>query len=195
MDTFTLLKFTHFVGFMLIFAGTLAIFISEWHTFTTQDVGTFAEAARYTLVFRNTMIAPGSIVIIITGIWLVLHLDLGFFETPWLVGMWGLFLFEFIEANLIARPHNRRTLRCAREALESGTLTPEVRAAAHDALGIFMHFFDVPITLVMLYCGVARPETWTEILIAVAIAVLVAALMSLTIPGLHQRTAAGTQTP
>ncbi len=187
MDTLTLLKFTHFVGFMFIFSGTLAIFISEWHTFTTRDVGTFAEAARYTLVFRNTMIAPGSILIIITGIALVLHMDMGFFESPWLIGMWGLFAFEFIEANLIARPHNRRTLRCAREALAVGTITPEVRAEAHDRLGNFMHFFDVPITLVMLYCGVARPESWNAIFIAVGIAILAAALMSLTIPQLYQR--------
>ncbi len=191
MDTYTLLKFTHIIGFVLIFGGILGIFISEWHTFATNDVQTFAQAARYTLIFRNSFIAPGSIIIILPGIWFVFHLDIGFFEEPWLIGMWGLFAMEFIEANLVARRSNNRTVKWAGKAVEEGAITAEIRGQAHGWLGTFTHFFDFPITLVMVYCGVARPG-WSEIIIGIVLAVLVATTLALTIPRLHLRNAAGT---
>lgn len=187
MDTYTLLKFTHVIGFLLIFGGVFAIFLSEWQSHTTHDVRVFAEAARYNLIFRNCLIAPGSVVVTITGIFLVLELDIGFFDEPWLVGMWGLFAFEFIEANLVARRHNRQTLRCALQALETGALTPELRREAHGRVGIFTHFLDIPITAVMVWCGVARPEGWSGIAIGVAIAIAVALALSATVPQLYRR--------
>jgi uncharacterized membrane protein len=190
MDTYTLLKFIHIMGFVLIFSGVFAIFLSEWQSHTTHDIRVFAEAARYNLIFRNCLIAPGSIIITITGIFLVLELDIGFFDEPWLVGMWGLFAFEFIEANVVARRHNRQTLKCARRALEAGALTPELRREAHGALGIFTHFLDIPITVVMVWCGVARPDGWTGIAIGVAIAVALAVALSMTVPHLYRRTPA-----
>ncbi len=190
MDTYTLLKFTHVIGFLLISGGVFAIFLSEWQSHTTHDVRIFAEAARYNLIFRNSLIAPGSVVVTITGIFLVLELDIRFFDAPWLVGMWGLFAFEFIEANAVARRHNRQTLRCARQALETGALTPELRREAHGPVGIFTHFLDIPMTAMMVWCGVARPEGWTGIAIGVAIAIAVAIALSATVPQLHRRTAA-----
>ncbi len=189
MDTFTLLKFFHAIGFLLIFGGIFAIFLSEWQSHTTHDVRVFAEAARYNLIFRNCLIAPGSIVVTITGIFLVLELDMGFFEEPWLVGMWGLFACEFFEANLVARRHNRQTLKSARQALETGALTPEVRREAHGSVGIFTHFLDIPMTAVMVWCGVARPDSWIEIVIGAAIAIVVAMALSLTVPNFHRWTA------
>ena len=190
MDTYTLLKFIHIMGFVLIFSGVFAIFFSEWQSHTTHDVRVFAEAARYNLIFRNCLIAPGSIIITITGIFLVLELDMGFFDEPWLVGMWGLFAFEFIEANVVARRHNRQTLKCARRALDAGALTPELRREAHGPVGIFTHFLDIPITVVMVWCGVTRPDGWTEIAIGVAIAVALAVALSMTVPHLYRRTPA-----
>ena len=190
MDTFTLLKFTHIIGFVLIFGGILGIFISEWQTHATHDVQSFVHAARYTLIFRNSFIAPGSIIVIISGIWLVLHLDMGFFEEPWLIAMWGLFAMEFVEANLVARRSNRLTLQWANEALKVGEITPEIRRQAHRPLGTFTHFFDFPISLVMIYCGVARPG-WSEIIIGVVLSVAISAALSLTVPRLHLRKAAG----
>ena len=190
METYTLLKFTHIIGFLLIFGGIFAIFLSEWQSHATHDVRVFAEAARYNLIFRNCLIAPGSIVVTITGIFLVMELDIGFFEEPWLVAMWGLFACEFVEANIVARRHNRRTLRCARRALEAGALTPEIRREAHGPLGVFTHFLDIPMTAVMVWCGVARPDGWTGIAIGVVIAIAVAMALSATVPRLHRWTTA-----
>lgn len=191
MDYFTTLKFLHFLSFILIFTGVLSIFISEWQTHSTNDPRVFAEAARLTLVFRNSFIAPGSVIVTLTGIPMVWHLDMGFFEEPWLVGMWGLFAMEFVEANLLARRQNNRTLKWARQAVEDGALSAEIRAQAHSKLGNFTHFFDLPVTTLMVYCGVARPDTWTEIGIWVVVSIVIAAGLAMTVPKRHARAAAG----
>lgn len=187
MDTYTLLKLTHIVGFIMLGAGVFAIFLSEWQTLTTHDVHVFSEAARFNVIFRNSLIAPGSVVLIVSGSFLIVHLDLGFFDEPWVVGMWALFLFEAFEGNLVARRHNRRTIEWARHALEAGALTAEIRRQAHPPLGVFAHFLDVPMLAVIVYCGTVRPESWTEIAIATGIAIAVAAALSATIPRLHLR--------
>ncbi len=187
MDTYTLLKLTHIVGFIMLGSGVFAIFLSEWQTLTTHDVHVFAEAARFNVIFRNCLIAPGSVVLIVSGPLLILELDLGFFEEPWVFGMWALFLMEAVEGNLVARRHNRRTIIWARHALETGALTPEIRRQAHPHVGVFAHVLDLPILAVIVYCGAGRPESWTEVAIAFVIAIAVAAALSATIPRLHLR--------
>ena len=57
----------------------------------------FAEAARYTAIFYDSLAITGALLVAVSGFLLVLELGLGFFDEPWLVGMWGLFLFEFVE--------------------------------------------------------------------------------------------------
>ena len=180
MDSYTLLKLTHIVGFIMLGSGVFAIFLSEWQTLTTHDVHVFAEAARFNVIFRNCLIAPGSVVLIVTGPLLI-------FEEPWVVGVWALFLMEAVEGNLVARRHNRRTIKWARHALETGALTPEIRRQAHPHVGVFAHFLDLPVLAVIVYCGATRPESWTEVAIAFATAIAVAAALSATIPRLHLR--------
>ncbi len=191
MDTYTLLKFAHIIGFIVLGAGLLSMFISEWRAHATHDVNVFAEAARYTLIFRNSLIMPGAITITVSGIYLILYLDLGFFSEPWVVGMWGLFVLEAIEGNTFARMNNRRSLRRARQAVDDGALTPQVRREAHRVPGVFAHFLDLPMFLVMVYCGTVRPESWTEIAIGVVIALLVAGVLAATVPGLYRRSGRG----
>jgi hypothetical protein len=44
-------------------------------------------------------------------------------------------------------------------------------------------------TAVMVWCGVARPDGWIEILTGAAIAIVVAMALSLTVPNFHRWTA------
>ena len=190
MDTYTLLKFAHYLGFLTLVGGLIGVFVVEWRAHTTHDVDVFAEAARYTVIFYDGVVLPGAGVIAVSGVWLVLHLDIGFFSEPWLVGMWGLFVFEFVEGNSLTRIQFRRTLRHAPDARAAGTLTPEVRKQARTPLGIFAHFLDLPLIAVMIYCGVARPESWVVVGVAILIAIVAAIILSLVIPTLNRRGAA-----
>ncbi len=191
MDTYLLLRFGHFAGMILLGAGLLAVFLSELRAYRTEDPKLFAEAAWYTAIFYDAMAVPGALLLAASGTLLILQLGYGPFEVPWLTAMWMLFLFEFIEGNTVARMQFRRTLRRSREAVAAGAaLTPDLRDEARTPLGQIAHFLDVPLFLVIVWCGVMRPDSWLPIGIAVALAVSVAVVLTMTVPRLARRRAA-----
>jgi uncharacterized membrane protein len=188
MDYYSALRFAHIVGFILLGGGLLAVFISELRAYRTGDVRTFAEAAWYTAVFYDALALPGAAMIGTSGLLLVWELGLGFLDEPWLVGMWALFLFEFIEGNTVTRVQFRRTLRESRKALEHGLLTQELRGDARTTIGQLAHFLDVPLFLVIVYCGAVRPGAWSHLATAIVIAVVVALLLTVAVPRLARWT-------
>ena len=188
MDYYTLLKFGHIVGFILLGGGLLAVFISELQAYRTTDIKIFVEAARYTAIFYDSFAVPGALLVGVSGFFLILELGLGFFEEPWVVGMWGLFLFEFIEGNTVTRMQFHKTLRRSRDALEHGDpLTDDLREEARSFLNKVVHFLDIPLFTVIVYCGAVRSDSWIHVLIAIAIGVSVAAMLTIFVPRLGGR--------
>ncbi len=190
MDYYALLKFAHIVGFTVLGGGLFGVFVSEWRAHATNDARTFAEAARYTALFYDVLVLPGAFLIAVSGVTLVLNLELGFFEEPWLVAMWGLFAFEFVEGNTLTRVQFQRTLKRAPKALEAGELTNKIRRDARSPVGIVVHFLDLPFLAVMIYCGTFRPDNWRAVGVAILLAVAVALVLSVTVPRLHRRSGA-----
>ncbi len=185
MDYYILLKFGHIVGFILLGGGLLAVFISEFQAYRTADLKVFAEAARYTAIFYDSLAVPGALLVGLSGFFLILELGLGFFEAPWLVGMWGLFLFEFIEGNTVTRFQFRRTLSRSREALRRGDpLTDAVRDEARSRLSQIVHFLDIPLFTVIVYFGTVRPDSWAHALGTMLVGVSTAAVLTIVMPRL-----------
>ncbi len=162
MDAYVLFRLGHVVGAILLGGGLLAVFVSELRAYHTNDVHAFAEAAWYTAVFYDGLALPGALLLGASGLLLKLELGLGWFEQPWFTGMWGLFLFEVVEGNTVTRLQFRRTLQRSRAALPTGALTAEVRAEARSLLGQITHFLDVPLFLVIVWCGVMQPGSWSS---------------------------------
>ena len=187
MDPYLLLRFVHFVGLAFLGGGLLAVFVSELRAYRTADLKEFAEAARYTALFYDVLVVPGSLMLAISGLFLAFELDIGFLEEPWFVAMWGLFLLEFIEGNTITRVQFRRTLRKSLEALECGELSDEVRDEARSLLGQVAHFLDIPLLLVIVYCGALRPSDWGQVALAIGAALSLALLLMVTVPRLARR--------
>jgi len=187
VDTYALLRLGHVVGAILLGGGLLAVFVSELRAYRTDDVGVFAEAAWYTATFYDGLVVPGALLLGISGVLLTLELGLGWLDEPWLAGMWGLFLFEVVEGNTVTRVQFRRALRRSRAALPTGDLTPEVRAEARSLPGQVTHFLDLPLLLVIVWCGVVKPASWSEVMIAVVAAVVAAALLTAAVPRLARR--------
>ena len=188
MDTYTLLKFAHIMGFTFLGGGLLAVWVSEFQAYRTNDMKEFTDAAWYTAVFYDFLVVPGALTLAASGYFLMRQLGLGFFDAPWLIAMWGLFLFEFIEGNTITRIQFRRTLRHSRAAYNAGkTLTEDIREDARTLLNRVVHFLDVPMLTVIIFCGAVRPYSWAVILAAVAIALVVTALLVISIPRLARR--------
>jgi uncharacterized membrane protein len=184
VDYYLLLRLGHIVGFVVLGGGLLAVFVSELRAYRTADVHQFAEAAWYTATFYDALVLPGAVMVAMSGLLLVFELGLGFVSEPWLVGMWGLFLFEFVEGNTITRRQFQRTLRRSRAALETGQLSVPDRAEARTTLGRVTHFLDLPLFLVIVYFGAMRPDTWAHVLAAIAVALVATVVLSAALPKL-----------
>lgn len=184
MDSYSLLRLVHIVGFITLGGGLLAVFVSEMRAYRTTDVHRFAEAAWYTATFYDALVLPGAVLVGLSGLLLIVKLGLGFFSEPWLVGMWGLFLFEFVEGNTITRVQFQRTLRRSRELLATGRLTAEDREEARTLLGRVTHFLDMPLFLVIVYFGTVRPESWAHVLAAITAALVTAMILTAGMPRL-----------
>jgi len=181
MELYPLLRLLHFAGFISLGGGLLAVFASEWRAYRTDGAMAFAEAARYTAAFYQTMVLPGAILIGVSGPLLMRHLGLGIFDAPWLVGMWGLFVFEFLEGNTVTRIQFRRTLRLSQALVRSTSLAEEER------LGQIAHFLDIPLFSAIIYCGVMRPSHWGPVGTAIGIGLIMAGLLTVLVPRMARR--------
>ncbi|MCF6199962.1 MAG: DUF2269 domain-containing protein [Hyphomicrobiaceae bacterium] len=185
MELYPFLKLAHIIGFILLGGGLLAVWVSEFQAYRTNEIGVFAESSRYTAIFYDFLVIPGAITVALSGFFLVRNLGLGFFEEPWLMTMWGLFLFEFIEGNTITRFQFQKTLRRSKKALEEGkSLTVDVREEARSLVNRIVHFLDLPMIVVIVYCGTVRPDSWPPILLVISMALIVTALLVYFIPRL-----------
>lgn len=189
-DLYLLLRFFHFTGFIFLGGGLLAVFVSEWRGYSATRPVVLAEAAFYTSILYDFMAVPGALMMLITGPLLIWKLGYTYFDTPWLTGMWGLFLFEFIEGNTLTRVQFRRTLRVSRSLPEDRPLTEEMRRDARSFIGRLAHFLDLPLFSVIIYCGVARPDSWLEVGRAIGIAIVAALALMVFVPHLAERTGA-----
>lgn len=182
MDLYLLLRFFHFIGFIFLGGGLLAVFVSEWRGYSATRPVVFAEAAFYTAILYDFLVVPGALMMLTTGPLLIWKLGLSYFGTPWLTGMWGLFLFEFIEGNTLTRVQFRRTLRVSRSLAEDEPLTEEIRRHARTFIGRLAHFLDIPLFSVIVYCGVARPDSWLEVGSAIGIAIAAGLVLMYAVP-------------
>jgi len=195
MDLYQLLRFFHVIGFIFLGGGLLAVFVSEWRGYGATRPVVFAEAAYYTAIFYDVMVLPGAFLMLTTGPLLIWKLGLSYFEAPWLTGMWGLFLFEFIEGNTVTRVQFRRTLKISRSLPEDKPLTDEIRGRARTFIGRLAHFLDVPLFTVIVYFGMARPDSWLNVGSAMGIAIAAALLLMFVAPRLAERIGGATPKP
>ncbi len=187
MDQYTLLRFAHLVGLMLISAGLIGVFMTDMRSRQACDVKLFAQAVTFIAVFYDGLVVPGALLLLVSGTWLIVSYYAGwqFLNVPWLVGMVVLFAFEFIEGNTITRLYFMRLRRLARIAVAEGRVTPELTRARAEQLASFTHFLDIPLLLVIVSLGALRPSSWTHFIIGVAIAVVAASLLNYFVPRLY----------
>ncbi len=187
MDLYQLLRYLHYIGFIFLGGGLLAVWVSEWRGYSATRTVLFAEAAYYTATLYDFLVVPGALLMATTGPLLMWKLGLGYFDTPWLTGMWVLFLFEFIEGNTLTRVQFRRTLRVSRSLPEDRPLTEEIKRHARTWIGRFTHFLDIPMVAVIVYFGVVRPDRWLTVGIAIGIAIAAALVLMIAVPRMAER--------
>ena len=180
--TYRILLACHTVGFVLLGAGLIGVWIAELRSRQTRDLMALAEACRFVSVLYRVGAFYGSLLAMGSGVGLVLELGIGLLAAPWLVGMWGFALFEFAEGNSITRIHTARMRRLSQEALEAGRITPELRREMDNRLATFTHFLDLPLYFSIVVLGVFRPLTWTLFAAELAASFAIALALALWLP-------------
>ena len=139
---YELLKFAHILGAVLIGAGLIGVWMADLRSRQLTESKPFVEAVRNIAVFYDGLVLPGALLLGASGLWMIVayYDGWGFLKMPWLVGMVGWFLFEFIEGNTVTRIFFMRLRRLTREALEVGHFTPELQHARGELVPSFTHF-------------------------------------------------------
>ena len=136
MDEFSLLRFAHMLGLTLMGAGLIGVFTCDMRSRQTKDLKLFSQLVTLIAVFYDGVVVPGALLLLASGTWLIVQYYDGwaFLEIPWIVGMVGLFLFEFIEGNTITRLFFMRLRRLTRDAMEKGDWTDELTCSNSDLI-------------------------------------------------------------
>ncbi len=185
--TYALLKFAHVLGAILMGAGLIGVWLSDMRSRQVRELGQFAEAVRNIAVFYDGLVFPGALLLLASGIWFIVEFFGGwsFVKIPWLAGMVGLFLFEFVEGNTVTRLYFMRLRRLTDESLRAGRFTPELENARAESAPTFTHFLDLPMLLIIVALGAIKPETWTLFLVGCLLALSIAAALTVYVPKLH----------
>jgi uncharacterized membrane protein len=185
--TYTLLKFIHILGAILIGGGLIGVWLSDLRSRQLRELPQFAEAARNIAVFYDGVVVPGAVLLLISGTWLIIEFYGGwnFIHTPWLAGMAALFAFEFVEGNTITRIYFLRLRRLTQQVLQQGHFTPELQQARAENLPSFTHFLDLPILFVIVALGAIKPDSWNLFIVGSLLAIGLATVLTVYIPKLY----------
>jgi len=185
--TYTLLKFAHVLGAILIGGGLISVWLSDLRSRQLRELPQFSEAVRNIAVFYDGVVVPGALLLLASGIWLIVKFFGGwdFIKMPWLAGMVFLFAFEFIEGNTVTRLYFLRLRRLTKEALKTGGFTPELKQARAENVPTFTHFLDLPMLFVIVALGAIRPGTWTLFIVGSVVAILIATFLTIYVPKLY----------
>lgn len=185
--TYSLLKFAHVLGAILIGGGLISVWLSDLRSRQLRELPQFSEAVRNIAVFYDGVVVPGAVLLLASGAWLIVE-QFGvwnFINIPWLAGMVFLFVFEFIEGNTITRLYFMRFRRLTKDALEAGGFTSELQRARAESIPTFTHFLDLPMLFLIIALGVIKPDTWALFFVGTVAAMLMAALLTIYIPKLY----------
>ena len=78
-----------------------------------------------------------------------------------------------------------RLRRLTKQALLSGTFTPEREQAHGETVPTFTHFLDLPMFFLIVALGALKPETWALFAVGSVIALAIATVLTLYVPRLY----------
>lgn len=185
--TYTLLKFAHILGAILIGGGLISVWFSDLRSRQLRELPQFSEAIRNITVFYDGVVVPGAVLLLVSGTWLIVEQFGGweFISIPWLAGMVVLFTFEFIEGNTVTRVYFMQLRRLTKEAIKVGDFTRELEMARAENIPTFTHFLDIPLLFLIIALGVIKPDSWTLFIVGATVAILIAAILTIFIPKLY----------
>lgn len=154
---YRVLLFVHLLGFVLLGGALVTATIQHLRASKSKDPAFLHETYRTLAIALSWVAPPGALLLALSGIGLVWVLGVGFLSRGWLIGMWGLFLPEFLEGLFHAAPHARRLVRLAEEARQQGALTPALLDAMRNPWARALAAIDLPVFLIITALAVFKP--------------------------------------
>ncbi len=184
---YLLLKYCHIIGAVLMGSGLIGVWLADLRSRQHRDLIRFSEAVRYIAVFYDGVVVPGALILLASGTWFTVQYYGGwnFIQIPWLAGMIGLFLFEFIEGNTITRVYFMKLRRITQNALDEGKITAELESERAKLTPTFTHYLDIPMLFLIIALGVIKPDTWSVFFYGAGIAIAIATLFTIVIPRMY----------
>ena len=184
---YLILKYLHLLGAVLMGGGLIGVWLADLRSRQHRDLVRFSEAVRYINVFYDGVVVPGALILLFSGTWFTYKYFGGwdFLQTPWLAGMIGLFLFEFIEGNTVTRLYFVKLRKTTQKALDEGKITTELEDERSKFLPSFTHYLDIPMVFLIVFLGVMKPTTWDAFFYGSTIAIALALSFTLFIPKLY----------
>jgi uncharacterized membrane protein len=155
MHTHDAALFLHLLGVLTLFSGVAIAAVGHRAARRSSDAGEIAAVLR--LARAGVLLAaPGLIVVVGAGAWLV-HLDGLGWDEPWLTKALGLLVLALVLGALGGRRlrHARELAERLRDAGEE--VTPELRALLGDRLSAAANLASTVAMLGVLWLMVAKP--------------------------------------
>jgi hypothetical protein len=180
----------HVLGAVLMGAGLIGVWISDFRSKQNSEIVRFSESIRYISVFYDGVVVPGALMLLFSGGWFTIKYYGGwnFLNEPWLAGMIFLFLFEFIEGNTITRIYFVRLRKMTNKSLLKGEISQELENERSKTLPSFTHYLDLPMFFLIVLLGVVQPNSWDIFIYGSIIAILFALFFTFFIPTKYKGT-------
>ena len=192
---YSLLKYFHIIGAVLMGAGLVGVWLADLRSRQHRELIRFSEAVRYIAVFYDGLVVPGALILLASGSWFTIKYygGLDFLNVPWLTGMILLFALEFIEGNTITRLYFMKLRRVTQRALVKGEITAELEQERAKLIPTFTHYLDLPMLFLIIALGVLKPNTWTVFIYGSVISIAAATLFTIIVPRMYPWRESGTE--
>jgi len=178
--THAALVVSHLAGALLLGAGIAGSLFAAERARRVRTLEQLDGALRVGALFERRVLAPGVVLLLVSGAWLVVAYYGGwrFVDVPWLAGMVLLFVIECARGATMKRAHMTRLARLVEDARVRGRFVPELDRVRNDAAAAFGRFLEATVFALLLALGVFRPQSWTMFWGGGVLAVFAAAVLT-----------------
>ena len=178
--THAALVVSHAAGALLLGAGIVGSLVAAERARRMRTLKQLDDALRVGALFEQRVLAPGVVLLLVSGSWLVVSYYGGwrFVDVPWLAGMVLLFAFESARGATLKRGHVIRLARLVEDARARGRFVPELDRVRNDPVAAFGRFLEATVFVLLVALGVFRPQSWTMFWGGTVLAVSVAAMLT-----------------
>ena len=158
MDERELLIFLHILGGFLIAGGAGAESVLGIVGARTPSTRVIAAISNAQVVVARFLIAPGALILVVFGTWLLAEYGLYDFEEGWISGGYAIWIISTVVGLLYLTPHAMKVRDRARALLADGTEESEELRREADAPIVKLAGMGLNVLLIVaIYIMVVRP--------------------------------------